>query len=209
MSEDLRVVIADSHEIVREGIASRLIADCGANVVGQASDGYTTIKICRNQTPDILLLDLSLTRPSGAETIAKLRSSMPDLKIVVMSSEASTSEAFNILAQGAVSFMPKQAKGAHFVTAIRAASAGYTCIPTTFLREFAQLRQNVTRTGNMYGLSPREVEVLEACAAGQKTKEVAERLSISVRTVETHRNSIYRKTDCRSIGELAGIAAKL
>lgn len=209
MSDKLRIVIADCHEIVREGIATRLITDCDADVVGQASDGYTAIKICRNLTPDVLLLDLSITRPSGTETLAKLRSSMPNLKIVVMSSEATTTEAFTILAQGAVCFMPKQAKGADFVHAVQAAATDFTFIPTSYLKEFVRLRQNVTRTGNMYGLSPREVEILEACAAGQKTKEVAERLSISVRTVETHRNSIYRKTDCRSISELSGIAAKL
>ncbi|MFQ6550979.1 response regulator [Aestuariibius insulae] len=211
MSEEsaIRVVIADSHEIVREGIANRLVASCNVEIVGQASDGYTAIKVCRSCRPDILLMDLSLQRPSGAETLSKLRSTLSDMKIVVLSSDATTSDAFSTLAAGAVAFMPKQARGIHFVNAIRAASEGYTLLPTEYLAEFVSLRRNITRTGNIYGLSPREIEILEACTSGQKTKEVAENLSISVRTVETHRNSIYRKTNSRSLSDLSRIVNQL
>lgn len=204
-----RIVIADSHEIVREGIANRLVAGCNVEIVGQASDGYSTMKICRTVNPDILLMDLSLTRPSGMETLTKMRRSLPEMKIVVLSSEATTSEAFATLAAGAVAFIPKQARGTHFVNAIVAASEGYTLMPTEYLAEFVNLRRNITRTGNIYGLSPREIEVLEACTSGQKTKEVADKLSISVRTVETHRNSIYKKTSCKNLEDLSRIVEQL
>ncbi len=197
-----RLVIADSHEIVREGIAARLEGTCPVEVIGQAGDGYSTIKVCRQYTPDILLMDLSLTRPAGIETLGKLRATLPDMRIVVLSSDAKVADAFSVLGLGAIGFMPKQAKGADFVNAIRAAIAGYTCMPSEYLAEFVTLRRNVSRTGNSYGLSPRELEVLEACASGQRTKEVAERFNISVRTVETHRNAIYRKTDCHDLQEL-------
>ncbi len=209
MSDQSQIVIADSHEIVRDGIAALLSEKCNVDVVGLASDGYGTIKACRQHSPDILLMDLSLARPSGPETLGKLRQSNPDLKIVVISSEASISDAFFVLSQGAAGFMPKQAKGADFVNAIRAAENGYTYLPITFLKEFVQSRRNVTRTGNIFGLSPREIEVLESCVAGHSTKEVAHELNISVRTVETHRNSIYRKTDCKSYKDLTKIVAAM
>ena len=197
-----RLVIADSHEIVREGIAARLESSCPIEVVGQAADGYSTIKACRQTTPDLLLMDLSLTRPTGIETLTKLRYTLPDMGIVVLSSDAKVADAFTVLGLGAIGFMPKQAKGADFVNAIRAAVSGYTSMPSDYIAEFVSLRRNVSRTGNSYGLSPRELEVLEACASGQRTKEVAERFNISVRTVETHRNAIYRKTDCHDLQEL-------
>lgn len=209
MSDTPRIIIADSYEIVREGIARRLETEGHAQVVGQAGDGFTAIKLCRQYTPDIVLLDLSLTRPSGRETIAKLQSSMPGLKIIVTSAESSAAEAFSILAKGASGFLPRQASGTDFVNAIRAAANDYACLPSMFLTDFVDLRRKISRTGNVFGLSTRELEVLEACAAGQKTKEVADRLSISVRTVETHRNSIYRKTDCRSIADLALLAEQI
>lgn len=209
MDEPLKIVIADSHEIVREGIANRLVADVGADVIGQASDGYTTIKICRHSTPDVLLMDLSLTRPSGVETFAKLRSTVPDMKIIVLSSDATTTDAFSVLGQGAVAFMPKQATGADIVNAVRSAAMGFSCVPADYMHQFVSLRRNVTRSGNIFGLSPREVEVLLACASGAKTKEVAGQLCISARTVETHRNSIYKKTSCRNISELAAIAEQI
>lgn len=196
------VIIADSHEIVRAGIRQRLEQDCNANVVGEAEDGYSTIKMVRYQPADVLLLDLGLTRPSGMDTFRKLRTISPDLKILVLSSEASTSDAFATLGLGAVGFMPKQASGDHFVNAIRTIETGYTFMPCEYLSEFVVLRRNVSRSGNVFGLSPRELEVLEASASGANTKEVADRLNISVRTVETHRNAIYRKTDCRDLKRL-------
>lgn len=201
-TSNARLVIADSHEIVREGIASRLESTCRVDLVGQASDGYSTIKICRQTLPDILLMDLSLTRPTGIETLAKLRKALPELRIIVLSSEAKVSDAFSVLSLGAIGFMPKQARGADFVNAIRAAISGYTCMPSEYVAEFVTLRHNVRRTGNSYGLSPREMEVLEACASGEKTTDVAKRFNISVRTVETHRSAIYRKTCCHDLTEL-------
>jgi DNA-binding NarL/FixJ family response regulator len=196
------LVIADSHEIVREGIAARLEEVAQVEVIGQAADGYSTLKVCRQNVPDILLMDLSLTRPAGMETLTKLRSTLPDLRIVVLSSDATVTDAFAVLGMGAIGFIPKQARGKDFVNVIRAAIAGYTCVPTEFLSEFVQLRRNVNRTGNYYGLSSREMEMLEACATGQCTKEVAAQFNISVRTVETHRNAIYRKTANRDLKEL-------
>jgi DNA-binding NarL/FixJ family response regulator len=209
MEDPVKVIIADSHEIVREGIALRLETDCAAQVVGQAADGYTTIKVCRNLQPDILLMDIALTRPSGAETFRKLRQILPNLKIIVVSSDEDIADAFVMMGQGASAFMTKRAKGSHFVNTIRSVALGYSVVPSDYLADFIGMKDKVSKSGNVYGLSPREIEVLQACATGASTKEVAERLEISVRTVETHRNAIYRKTSCGGLSELSGIAAKL
>ncbi|WP_373635615.1 helix-turn-helix transcriptional regulator [Yoonia sp. SS1-5] len=99
--------------------------------------------------------------------------------------------------------MPKQARGDDFANAVTAAQYGYAYLPLELMREFVKSRKHLTRTGNIFGLSPREVEILEATISGMSTKNVAETLNISVRTVETHRNSIYKKTSCRDHKELA------
>lgn len=206
MTKPPRIVIADEHEIVREGIIEHIRRSDSAEVVDQASDGYSTIKACRNATPDILLLDLSINRPSGIDTFTRLRSALPDLKIIVCSSEANTPQVFSAMSLGAVGFIPKQATGREFVLAVQSVSLGYVFVPKDYFNDFIGLRQNSVRTGNVYGLSPREVEIAKACTAGVNTKQLAESLKISVRTVETHRNSIYRKTSCHNIAELKAIA---
>lgn len=209
MTKQLSVIIADGHEVVRDGIAARIEADTAVNVVAKVSDGYSCLKECRQCDPDILILDLSITRPSGSETLMRARKASPRLKILMLSSDASIANAFFCLSQGAVGFMPKQALGADFVNAVRAASNGFTYLPVEFLKEFLQARRNLTRTGNAFGLSPREVEILDACTGGQSNKDIATSLNISVRTVETHRNSIYRKTSCRNFSELTKVVASL
>ena len=178
-----RTIIADSHEIVRDGIANRLTAECNVEVVGFAADGYSTIKQCRMLSPDVLFMDLGIVNPSGMDTLQKLRKSHPDMKIVTLSSEARTSEAFMTLSLGATGYMPKQAKGQHFVNNLNTVCTGYACIPTDYLEGFAECRRNLSRTGNLYGLSPREIEVLDECSKGIKNKEIATRLHISVRTL--------------------------
>lgn len=202
-NHEYTAVVADSHEIVREGISARLTEECGIKVIGEAEDGYNTIKICRQEDPDVLVMDLSMTRPSGFDTFQRLRELKPDLKILLMSSESNASEAYQSICRGAVGFMPRQAKSSHFVSAVNAIIQGYTCMPSDLLEKFFDLRRQTARTGNVYGLSPREIEVLNACADGARSKEVAEMLSISVRTVESHRNSIYRKTKSRDLEKIS------
>ncbi|MEJ6402709.1 response regulator transcription factor [Yoonia sp. 2307UL14-13] len=209
MEDVPRLIICDDHEIIRDSI-SRILTDAScANVVGSACDGYTAIKMCRNLDPDIFLMDLAITRPKGSETFRKLMSIKPDLKIVIYSSEAEKAEIFALIAEGAKGFVPKQAKASNFVNAVRSISLGYVCIPDDYVNDFMCLRQNTIKTGNIYGLSPREIEILEACVSGVCTKQVAERFDISVRTVETHRNAIYRKTSCNSVDALHSIAEQM
>ena len=201
--------IADDHVIIRDSISNFISDSQSAQVVGTASDGYTTIKLCRNLDPDIVLMDLAITRPSGAETFRKLLSIKPDLKIVLYSSAEERAEVNSLIADVAKGNVPKQAKASNFVNAIRSVSLGYACIPEDYIDDFMVLRQNSIKTGNIYGLSPREIEILEACVSGARTKEVAARFNISVRTVETHRNAIYKKTSCNSVDALHEIAEQL
>jgi DNA-binding NarL/FixJ family response regulator len=198
-----RVVVADNHEIVREAVSQRIAESCPVEIVAQTSDGYGAIRACRQLKPDILLMDLSIGHPNGMDTLTRLREGFPELKLIVVSSDMSVSNAFLALSRGAVAFMSKAAKGSDYVNAVNAAISGYTYVPVDVLEKFVKSRRNLSRNGNLFGLSAREIEILEASVTGLSTKQVATNLNISVRTVETHRHSIYRKTDCRSIEDLS------
>lgn len=204
-----KIVIVDSHEIVREGIGMRLVQDCSIHVIAEASDGYGAIKACRQHSPDILLMDLGIVRPSGQEVLAKLKQSNPDVQVIVMSSEPNISNAICSLSAGAVGFIPKQSTGQDFALAVKAALNNFSYIPVELLSTFVQSRRNLTRTGNLFGLSQREIEVLDAYVKGETTKNVAHDLNISVRTVETHRNNIFKKTAMRDRQDLAQVIAGL
>lgn len=205
----VKVVIADSHEIVRDGISMRLEQNAAVQVVGEAQDGFSTLKVCRNLEPEILLLDLELKRASGRETFLKLRQTQPKLKIIIMSDQTTIADTFSLMSRGAFGFLSKNAKGAHFVSAVQTVAMGYALFPADYLEHFAEIRGNVARSGNVFGLSRREIEVLKACGRGTGTKDIAKELDISVRTVETHRYSIYRKTDCSNLDELPHLIEKM
>lgn len=207
--ERTKAIIADSHELLREGIASRLISECGMDVVGFAADGYSTIKQCRSLEPRLLMMDLGLLNPSGLDVLKRIRKSQPSIQVVLLSSEASAAEAFMALSHGAAGYLPKQAKGEHFVNSMVSVAMGYACWPNEYLQRFVDLRRNYSRFGNIYGLSPRELEILEECSLGAKNKDIASKLNISIRTVETHRNAIYRKTSTHSFEELKRLAEHL
>jgi DNA-binding NarL/FixJ family response regulator len=197
------LVVVDSHEIVREAVSQRLTAECAVRVVAQTGDGYGAIRACRQHNPDLLLMDLSIGQPSGMDTLVRLREAFPTMKLIVISPDMSVASAFLALSHGASAFVSRSAKGSDIVSAVNATIGGYTYVPLEILEKFVKSRRNLTSKGNMFGLSSREIEIVEASVSGLTTKQVASNLNISVRTVETHRLSIYRKTDCRCINELS------
>jgi DNA-binding NarL/FixJ family response regulator len=201
------VVIADGKEIVRSGLAAYLTQHTSAVVVAETSDGYSTLKACKAAEIDVLLLDFDITRPNIRETIAKLRSSSPHVRILVMSNNGTALDAMSVLALGAVGYISKNARGVDFANGVNSVAGDYTYVPAEFLSEFVSTRRNFTRTGNLYGLSPREMEILDATISGRGTKEIADQLGISVRTVETHRNRMYKKTNCASISDLVELGS--
>jgi two-component system nitrate/nitrite response regulator NarL len=201
-----KVVVADGHELVRDGIAAKIQESCNVEVIAKTSDGYETIKAFRNHMPDLLIMDLALTRPAGTEILTKIFKMKPDVKIIVVTSDPSISNAFSALSRGAIAFMPKQVSASDFVNAVNAVINGFSYLPRDVLSQFVKSRRNLSRMGNIFGLSPRELEIMKACADGLSAKQVAYDLDISVRTVETHRHNIYKKTECKSQSELSKIA---
>lgn len=203
---DAAIMIADAHDMVRESITIRMEQERNVRVVASTSDGYSTLKLFRQHKPEVLILDLSLPQPGGRDTLRKVLEFKPDVKVIVTTSEASISTAYYALSRGAMAFLPKQVASAEFVNAVNAVLGGFSYLPRDLMSQFVASRRNVSRVGNVFGLSPREMEIVSAIAEGQTTKVVAAELGISVRTVETHRHNIYKKTNCKDQKELANIA---
>ncbi len=203
------IVIADDRALVRDGISRALGAIDSVSVAASVADGYSAIKACQQLQCEVLLMDLSIEHPSGIEVLRRVQKAAPKTKVVIMASKASARELFLALSMGAIGVVPHQAGTEDVVNAINAARAGYSFLPCDFADWLVGARRNVARKGNAFGLSSREIEILAASVNGHSAKEVAQQLSISVRTVETHRTNIYRKTDSRSVNELAMIAGAL
>ena len=201
-----KVIVADGHEMVRESISLRIERGCDVDVVAGTADGYSTIKAFRQHQPDLLIMDLGLLRPAGTEVLTKITKMNLDVKIIVVTSEPTISNAFYALSRGASALMPKQVSSTDFVNAVNAVLSGFSYMPSGIMTQFVKSRRNLSRVGNVFGLSPRELEIMKACADGKTAKEVASELEISVRTVETHRHNIYRKTNVKNQQEMQNIA---
>lgn len=203
------VVIADPHEMVRYGLHKNLSDNCDYSIDSDASDGYTAIKKCRMNSASIIILGESIARPDCMKVIESVKSANQHTHIIIISDSDDTGKAFQLFSAGVIAVVPRNANVADFLNAVRSAELGYACLPEAFIKTFTAMRRNTTRTGNIYGLSPREMEVVHACGTGANTKEVAHRLAISVRTVEAHRNAIYRKTNCKSLDDIVDLGRQI
>jgi len=203
------IAIASGRELVRDAIAEKLVKNCDVNVVARLDDGYSAINTCVQLKPDILLLDMSIIRPSGAEVLERISRQNRDVKVIILATDTDFQAAVTTLSYGVIGFLPQQAKGIDYANAVQAAINGFAYWPIKHIKALLKSRPKLTRTGNIFGLSIREVEVLEACVLGKSAKDVAQQLNISVRTVQTHKYSIYKKTDSRDLSELTQIASSL
>lgn len=198
----IRVVLADDHSVVREGLRRILEADGGFEIVAEASDVDTARRYVRGHHPDVLILDLNMPGGSVFEAIPQLRSESPDTQIVVLTMQNEPAYARRALTDGALGYVLKDAAAAELVQAVREAAAGHSYLnPRLGARVAAE-----PPPGPPDGLSSREVDVLRLVVLGHTNHEIAAQLYLSVRTVETHRSHIHQKLRLRSRSELVQYA---
>jgi two-component system response regulator NreC len=200
-SEAITIILADDHEIVRDGLRRIVEAEGDMEVVAEAGDAETARRRSSGLKPGILVLDLNMPGEPSLASIPKIHEGSPDTAVVVLTMQddpAFAKEAFRL---GAMAFVVKHAAGAELVDAIRAASRGETYINPQLGAQLAAAPE-----GPPGGLTPREIEVLRLVAAGYTNPEIAESLVISIRTVETHRAAIHRKLNTTSRAEVVAFA---
>jgi len=204
------VLIVDDHAVVREGIRYVLSSDEGVEVVGEASNGEEALVLVRRLRPDVVVLDLSMPGISGLEVVAQLRTDPPGTKVLVLSIHDQDEYVLESLRAGAHGYLRKDSSPLEIRSAIRRVHEGGSALsPDVALRLSSALqneRAQEEREEKIAQLSSREREVLIEIAKGSTSKEIANRLGISPRTVESHREAITRKIGIRGVAGLTRLA---
>jgi two-component system response regulator NreC len=202
--ETVTVVLADDHELVRDGIRMVLEAQPDIEVVAQAPDAETAARYVLGHKPSILILDLSMPGKPSLELMPQMIEASPNTSVIVLTMQNEPAFARKALQAGAKGFVVKQSAASELVAAVRSVLAGQTYINPQLGARLAAEPQ--TPEGPPDDLTPREAEVLGLLALGYMNPEIAERLVLSVRTVETHRANIQRKTGLSTRAELIAYA---
>ncbi len=200
----IRVMIADDHQLVRDGLRQILLAAPGIEVVAEAADGDHALDAARRLAPDVALLDMSMPGVSGIELIRRLRLACPDVRILVLSMHGERQYAARALKAGAAGYLTKDSAGEQLVTALRKVAAGG--IHLTDAAAASLLARDASTAAPHERLSDREFEVLRMLAAGQGPTEIAEQLHLSVKTVSTHKTRILEKMDLGNGADLVRYA---
>jgi DNA-binding NarL/FixJ family response regulator len=198
----IRVLIVDDHELLRVGLRSRLEREPSIDVVGDTGTAERAILMARALQPDLILLDLLLPRMSGFDAIPELAEVAPAAKVLVVSSQASPSAVRQALSAGAAGYLPKRSSDRELLTAIRTVADGAGYVDPDL---GARL---VVPNGSpaLDPLSERERDIVHLLALGYANQEIAKKLFISVRTVDTHRANIMRKLQLETRAELVMFA---
>ena len=198
----ISLLLVDDHAILRAGIRARLEREPDMTVVGEAASAEQAIDRCAALTPDVILLDLLLPRRAGSEAIPELRRRAPRSRVLVLSSQAAPSWVRQALNAGAAGYLSKRASDRELAGAIRSIASGDGYVEPTL---GARLIVDSSQTA-LEALSERERDVLQLLALGYTNQEIAARLFISVRTVDTHRAHIMLKLALESRAELVMFA---
>ncbi len=207
----ISIVVADDHAIVRHGLRALLEAEAEFKVVGEAADGNEAVQLVNQVSPDVLILDMAMPGMGGLDVIDQVKVSSPNTKIVVLSMHRNEAYVQASLRNGASGYVLKGSPSSELMDGIRAAVAGkiYLSRPLSerAIEAYAQ-RLNPEEKEPFDTLTSREREVLKLTVEGYKTTDIAAKLAISPRTVETHRTNLMNKLDIHSQLDLLRYAIK-
>jgi DNA-binding NarL/FixJ family response regulator len=208
MTPPIRVLIADDHMIVRTGIRHVLESESGFEVVGEAATGSETVSMAAKLQPDVVVLDISMPGESGLEVAARLRGTSAEPRVLILSMHDNAEYVLESVRAGAHGYLLKDTAAVELRSAIRTVCRGesYFSPPIASRLREALRGEHETHAGSLAQLTAREREVLLGVARGRTNKEIAGELGISHRTVETHRESLMRKLQIRTVAELTRFA---
>jgi DNA-binding NarL/FixJ family response regulator len=207
----IRVLLADDHTLVRAGIRGLLAALSNVEVVGETGDGHEALRLVETLRPDIVLLDIGMPGLNGLEVAARLAKLDPPIRVVILSMHATEEYVLQALRAGAAGYLLKGSAVAELEVAIRAVARGDTYLSPAVSKRVVD--EYVSRTGNatdpLKALTPRQREILQLLAEGHTNKEIAQRLSLSHRTVEVHRNQLMERLGVHDLPGLVRFAVRV
>jgi two-component system, NarL family, response regulator NreC len=202
----IRILLADDHTVVRDGLRALVEKQPDMAVVGEAADGRDTIRMAEEQTPDVIIMDIAMPNMNGIEATRRIIASNPQTAVLILSMHQDESYVLRSLKAGARGYLLKESVRSDIIEAIRAVAQGRSFLTRKVSRI---LQEDYVREMERRGvedsydlLTSREREILQLVAEGRTNKEVATMLNISLTTVETHRTHILQKLNLHSIPEL-------
>lgn len=203
------ILIADDHGIVREGLRRLLETETDVAVCGEAVDGEDLLRQAERLHPDVVILDITMPRLGGLETLERLRKKLPNVRAILLSVHGDAPFVQSAVELGADGYLLKNGPASDIIEAVRAVTKGGSFFSPPIAREIVeQLRTPARGSGPFAVLSSREREILRLIADGLSAKEIASSLAISTKTVEAHRTSLMRKLGVRKATELVRYAVK-
>jgi NarL family two-component system response regulator LiaR len=206
-----RIVLADDHAILREGIRALLEDQPDMIVVGEAADGRRAVELARELSPDIIVMDIGMPLLNGLEATRQIKRDYPQVAVLVLTMHDNEEYVSQILAAGAAGYVLKRAASSELVTAIRAVAAGQSYLSPAVTRLLIEgyIGRQLAAPGVVDPfdtLTAREREVLQLVAEGHTNSQIAKLLSISLKTVKAHRSNLMQKLGLHDRGELIKVA---
>lgn len=202
----IRVLIADDHALVRAGIRALVEKIEGMVVVGEAGTGSEALELVKNLKPNLMLLDITMPEGGGFDVLDHITKNYPDLKVIVLTVHDAGEYAIRALREGAAGFLPKSAASIELEQAIQTVIRGEVYISPETSRKTVLEYGKSTKRDQLASLSPRQREVLRLIAEGRTTKQIAQQLEISVKTVETHRAQLMERLGIHDVANLVRYA---
>jgi DNA-binding NarL/FixJ family response regulator len=207
----ISILLAEDHQIVREGTRQLLEQSADMQVIGEAADGLEAVELAARLQPDVIVMDVRLPRLNGIEATRTITTRFPKIKVLILSAYDNDSYVFPLLEAGASGYLLKTASGAELAEAIRLVHSGQTALsPRISAKLVGRLggRQPYRAEGMAEGLTEREMDVLRAAARGRANKTIAAELGISVQTVQVHLRNIFGKLGVGSRSEAVACAIR-
>ncbi len=203
--------MADDHKIVRDGLRALLEGQADLEVIAEAGDGRTAVRLAHEKLPDVVVMDVTMPDLNGIEATRQIVASSPGVRVLGLSMHSDGRFAVGMLQAGAAGYLPKDSAATDLIEAIHTVAANQTYLTPVMAQIVVKdyvthLDQNQASAAS--ALTPREREVLQLLAEGRTAKEIAYRLDIGVKTVETYRQHIMEKLEIRSIAELTKYAIR-
>jgi DNA-binding NarL/FixJ family response regulator len=210
MKEKVRIVLAEDHTILREGLRALLTADPDFEIIGEAADGREAVRFVEKQIPDLILMDLSMPRMTGMDAIREIKKRYPQTKIIALTVHKTEEYLRTTLQAGADGYVLKDATHEELMMAVESVLKGKTYLSPgvsgRVIEGYLEGKESQMPPSTLGLLSQREREVLKLIAEGYKNKEIATDLCISLKTVEKHRANLMKKLDLHNAAALTAYA---
>lgn len=205
MTDNVRIMLVDDHPLMLIGISSMLEGK-GIEIVGTAGNGFDALKKAGELKPDVMMLDIVMPGMDGIELARRMRAEMPDVALLVLSSDSSLASLETLLNIGIDGFLSKTSDASVMIDAIKSVASGYEFYGTDIARLIERISLAKKASDNIF--TPRELDVIRLSCMGLQYKEIAERLGIKYLTVVTIKNNIFRKLGINNTVELVVYAIK-